>query len=221
MTEKFPDFLTLIYSLKPPRKQPKLYIDFAASPGWRFLYGFHLYKGLCAFIQVEEKIKRTVTGSVRIPSLIFTLFCFSFFCLFDLQIKSEIQKLAKSSLPSYSVQDLVTFSNVLASWFIPGHWWLSDSFRYWMDFAGVMLGLYMFLLCHSLSQFFFLLMKNSCISWHQAIKNHVLGVLGHRWPKGARETTAEHTTLFKRNSSKQTELALCPSQLRSREGQTD
>lgn len=61
-------------------------------------------------------------------------------------------------------------------------------------------------------------MKNSCISWYQAIKNHVLGVFGHCWPKGARESTARNTTLSKRNSSKQTEPALCPSQWEAGKG---
>lgn len=115
---------------------------------WKwFLYGAHLYKGLCALIQVKEKPERTVTGSVRIPSLIFTLVFFSFFCPLDLETKSEIQKLAKSLFPSYCAQDLVFSSNLPASWFTPGHWWLSDSLRHWMDFVGVMLGLYTVTIC--------------------------------------------------------------------------
>lgn len=156
-----------------------------------------------------------VTGSVRIPSLIFTFFCFSFFCPFDLQIKPEIQKLEKSLFSSYCTQAVVIFPNLLACWFIPGHWWLSDFLRHWMDFVEVMLGLHMFLakysvnLCHSLSQFFFVLMKNSCVSWHQAIKNHILGLRGHCWSKEARESPAKRSALSKRNSCKQTELALC------------
>lgn len=134
MTEESSDFLTLIYSLKPSTNELKLYTDFAALPGRWFLYGVHLYKDLCALVQLKEKPKTTVTGSVRIPSLIFTLLCFSFFCLFDLQIKSEIQKLANfislllilssflTSLPagsSLGIGDFLTLSGtgwILLGW---------------------------------------------------------------------------------------------------------
>lgn len=126
----FPDLLTHTYSLKPPRNQPKIYTNFTALPRRWFLYGL----ACVPLFRWTRNPSGRVTGPVRITSLIFTLFYFSFLCPFDLKIKSQFQKWAKSSFPSCCAWDVAISSNLLASWFIHEHWWLSDFPRHcWGD----------------------------------------------------------------------------------------
>lgn len=108
--------LTLTYSLKPPINRPKLYTDFTALPRRWFL---HRLVHVLLF-RWRRNPTENVTAPVRIPSLIFTLFCF--LCPFDLKIKSEIQKWAKSSFSSCCAWDVAISSNLLANWVIQSHW---------------------------------------------------------------------------------------------------
>lgn len=123
--------LTLIYSLKPPINWPKLYTDFTALPRRWFLYRL----ASVLLFQWRRNPTGSVTAPVKVPSLIFTLFCF--LCPFDLKMKSEIQKWAKCSFSSCCAWDVAISSNLLANWVIHSHQLFSDSLRYWMDFAGV------------------------------------------------------------------------------------
>lgn len=146
----------LSVALKPKRNHPKTCTDFTALPRRWFLYGL----ACDSLFRWRRNSNFRVTGPVRIPSLIFTLFCFTFLCPFDLKIKSEIQRQAKSSFPFCCAWGIAISSNLLATSFIHGHWWLSDSRMHRMDFAGVMLGLHHFLVkntvkvCHGVSQYF-------------------------------------------------------------------